>query len=336
MYIYPENSVILAPLSGHTDWPYRHSARRWGCKYAFTEMIDAGALIYGNEKTLKFLDRGSQEDWLGVQLIGSDPEMLFKSTEIINRYDFDVLDLNLGCPAPKVFKKGEGAALAARKDAAVKAFETIEKVSRIPVTAKIRILDEENPEPTIELVKALEQSGAQAITVHGRIRTAYYSGSVFYNIINCVRQELSIQTIANGGVSNVDNYDQIRNETGCDSVMVATGAMGNPWLFKEIIERKSYTPPTVKQFVDELRQHVLDMIEIYGEPLALKVSRKIILDYMRGRGFPGELKRTVSFLKTEKEFEEFLVKLSEGPSYRYWAWLETEPNADRRLNGGKK
>ena len=159
--IYPENSIILAPLSGFTDLPYRESAYRHGCKYAFTEMVDAGAVAFRNPKTLKMLSRGKNENWLGVQVVGSDHDHLKRGIEVINQYDFNILDFNLGCPAPKVTRKGEGSKLAETADKAAKALDVIVTTSKIPVTAKIRILDEKDPEPTISLAKKLHNAGAQ-------------------------------------------------------------------------------------------------------------------------------------------------------------------------------
>jgi tRNA-dihydrouridine synthase B len=331
MNIYPENSVILAPLSGYTDLPYRNSARRFGCKFCFTEMIDAGSLAYGNAKTTRFVDRGPGEEWLGVQLVGSDHERIKRAVEILNEHDFDVLDFNLGCPVPKVAKKGAGAALGQNIAAALKCFEIIKKNSRHPLCAKIRILDENDPEPTLKLAKGLVEAGALALTVHGRVRNKFYSGPVHFGIIAAVREALDIQVIANGGVNGAESYAEIREKTGCDTVMVARGAMGNPWLFRELADPENYLPPTVDELADELEKHIREMIDYYGETLGLRIARKIILDYLRGRGFPGKVKNAVSFLIKNEDFTEFLKLVREGPSERYRQWLKTVPDADRRI-----
>ena len=324
MGIYPENSIILAPLSGFTDLPYRASARRFGCRFAFTEMIDAGSLVFGTSKTLKFLERGKDEDWLGVQIVGSDDASLEKAVDIINQYDFSVLDFNLGCPAPKVVKKGEGAALGRKPDEAVKKFELLVRKSRIPVSAKIRILDESDPAPTLYLAKRLRDAGAAALTVHGRVMKAFYSGPVYYDIIAVLREELDIQVIANGGVMNYENWLEIREKTGCGSIMLARGAMGNPWIFGEINNHSGHSPPAVAELAGEMERHVFHMIEYYGETLAMRISRKIILDYLRGRGFPGRIKALVSKLEGISDFEAFMNEVKKGPSYKYWKCLESE------------
>ena len=330
MNIYPENSIILAPLSGYTDLPYRRSARRFGCKYCFTEMIDAGSLAYANAKTTRFMERGEDEEWLGVQLVGCNHDRISKSIDILNQHKFDILDFNLGCPVPKVSKKGAGAALGVKIDEAVKCFELIKKLSRHPISAKIRILDEENPEPTLQLVKGLTEAGAQAITIHGRVKNKFYSGPVYFDIIKAARESVDIQIIANGGITNAENYIEIKEKTACNTVMLARGAMGNPWLFHELTD-KNYIPPTPEELCNELEQHVMEMIDYYGETLALRIGRKVILDYLKSRGFPGKFKAQVSFLHTTEDFNEFMKIVREGPSGRYSQWLKVYPNADRRL-----
>ena len=329
--IYQANSVILAPLSGFTDLPYRRSARRHQCSYAFTEMVDAGALVFGNEKTLMMTNRGDDEDWLGIQLVGSDLDHLKKAVEIVNQRHFDVIDFNLGCPAPKVVRKGEGAKLAEDAGKAAGCLETIVRNSQIPVTAKIRILDEKDPLPTLKLAEKLVDAGAQAITIHGRVRNKYYAGPVFHDIIAAVNEQLDIEIIANGGINNYDDYCEIRKNTGCDKIMLARGAMGNPWIFEEITNPDQWSPPTPEELADELEQHVLEMIDLYGVKLGLTVARKIILDYMRGRGFPRILKTEVVEIFNADDLKAFCRELRKGPSDRYRSWLKTEPAAARRL-----
>jgi tRNA-dihydrouridine synthase B len=293
-------------------------------------MIDAGSLAYGNAKTTRFMDRGDDEDWLGVQLVGCHHERISKSVDILNQHNFDVLDFNLGCPVPKVAKKGAGAALGVKIDEAVKCFEIIEKLSQHPVTAKIRILDEQDPAPTLRLIKGLSEAGAQAITIHGRVKNKFYAGPVYFDIIAAAREATNIQIIANGGITSISTYDEIIEKTGCDTVMLARGAMGNPWLFRELSDN-SYIPPTPEELCKELEQHVVEMIDYYGETLALRIGRKVILDYLKSRGFPGKFKAQVSFLHTSEDFTEFIKIIREGPSGRYHQWLKVYPEADRRL-----
>jgi nifR3 family TIM-barrel protein len=331
MKIYPDNCVILAPLAGYTDLAYRCSAIRHGCTHAFTEMIDAGSLAYGHKKTFSMLQRGKMEKWLGVQIVGSDHNTLRKAVEIINQSDVDILDFNLGCPARKVVKKGEGAALAKKTEEAIRAFEILVKNSKFPVTAKTRILSETDPAPTVNLVQRLVDAGAAAVTLHGRIMAKVYSGEVGFAVIKEVRNSIDKQIIANGGVFKYSDCEILRKETGCDCVMIARGAMGNPWIFEEIREGSAFVPPTPDELATEIGLHLKDMAECYGEELGMRISRKIVFDYLKGRGYSGELKNAVGKISTLKELETNLEEIRRGPGPRYAKWLESNQDAPRRL-----
>ena len=221
--LYPEDAILLAPLAGFTDQAMRRACARHGCKYSFAEMIDAGSLVYGNEKTFRLAERASDEKFLGIQLVGSEPDLLKKAVEIVNSKNYDVLDFNLGCPAPKVEKKCEGAAFALHKpDDAVRMTELLVKHSRIPVTVKTRILSRENPEQTVSFLKRLESTGIAALTLHGRIAKEFYSGEPAREIISAAREALNIPLIANGGVMSKANYEVMRRESGCSRVIKLT------------------------------------------------------------------------------------------------------------------
>ncbi len=323
MMLYPENAVIQAPLAGHTDLPMRLSSRRHGCRYAFTEMIDAGSLVFGNKKTRKLALRAPEEEFLGIQLVGSDLETLDKAVEIINDMHYDVLDFNLGCPAPKVERKCEGIAFALRRpEEAVRALERIVRRSRLPVTVKTRIQDFEDPEPTVAFLKRLENAGAQAVTLHGRLMKAFYSGPVAFPVIRAAREALRIPVIANGGIMDRESCEEIRRETGCSRVMIARGALGNPWIFSQV-EQENFTPPTVEEFAGEMERHMRDMIDFYGEELAFRIGRKTILEYLRGRGYHGSLRASASYLCNTADFEVMMEEIRRGPA--------STPDSPRRL-----
>ena len=303
--IYPENALILAPLSGFTDIAYRRAARRGGCRFAFTEMIDAASIAYASERTKPMLFRGAEEDFLGVQLVGADPKLIEKAVLYLNELDFSVLDFNLGCPVPKVAGKGAGAALGCNYDHAMRCFEVIAKLSRFPVTAKMRILDENDPEPSVKLAAGLAHLGASAITVHGRTRKSFYTGTVHFDIISAIRTSLpDIEVIANGGVHTVDNCHEIRKMTGCSRVMLAQGAMGNPWLFREI--ETNCDAPTIDEWRSMVDTHVTDMVALYGEFSGMRQARKIVHDYLKGRGFGGAPKSKASLLSSLSEMRELV------------------------------
>lgn len=329
---YPPDALILAPLSGYTDLPYRRAARECGCRFAFTEMVDAASLAYARKRSEGMLLSGEEEEFLGVQLVGADHEFLKKAVDVLNEYDFSLLDFNLGCPVPKVVKKGAGAELGRHREQALACFRILAERSRHPVTAKIRIVTANDPAPTLELVRGLAELGARAVTIHGRIREAFYAGPVAFDIIRTVREALpGLQIIANGGVTSLAKYREIRRETGCGAVMLARGAMGNPWLFRELADNEAYTPPTLEEWRILVERHIAGMVELYGEASAMCMARKVLHDYFRGRGFPGPVRAKISYLATWNEFREFLDFAIREHSESYWSRLASEPEAERRL-----
>lgn len=316
---YPENAVIAAPLSGYTDLPFRRVLRRKGCFFAFTEMVDVSSIACNNPGCRTLLRRGDDEPWLGVQLVGSNLEHLKIAVDTVNEHHFEVLDFNLGCPVPKVARKHAGAALGRDAERALECFQVIAARSRFPVTAKIRILDECDPEPTVALVRGLAELGARAVTVHGRVMTKFYAGPVFCGIIAACRTAVPVQIVANGGVMSYHDCRALRQAAGCDAVMVARGMMGNPWLFREIADGEKFVPPDLAEWAETMRFHVKDMCALYGESSGMCMARKIVLDYLRGRGFGGAAKNRASRLGTLAEFLEFSRELETvGPAPSYW------------------
>jgi len=306
--IYPADALLMAPLSGFTDAPFRRSVRHCGCRYAFTEMADAASLVYAPDRASGVLRRYPDEDFLGVQLLGGDPELIRRAVRFINTKEFDVIDFNLGCPVPKVAKKCAGAELARDYDQAMACFSALAENSRFPVTAKLRILDENDPEPTLRLCRGLAGAGAQAITIHGRIKERYYSGPVHFPVIRAVHEELEPQVaiIANGGVNSLEKYREIRRETGCSRVMLATGAMGNPWLFARLSDPEHSTEPTGEEWRAMIEEQTFGMIGIYGEESTFRRARKVYHDYLKGRGFPGALRAMASGTSSAADLKAWL------------------------------
>ena len=316
--LYPESAVILAPLSGYTDLAYRRAARRCGCRFSFTEMVDCSSLVYASGRGELMLRRGDDEDFLGVQLVGAIPEHLAIAAEKLNDHDFSLLDLNLGCPVPKVYGKGAGAALGRNPELALRCFEAIAAKSRFPLTVKLRIIHAHDPEPTVDLVRKLVERGARAVTIHGRTREAFYTGTVNFSIIRAVRESVPVPVIANGGIVSVETAEIMRRETGCSRLMLAQGAMGNPWLFNQISNAGS--DPTLEEWKEIVRSHIGDMVALYGEEIALRNARKIVYDYLKGRGFPSGLRADASSLSTMKDLDRLLSTarpaVSRSPSFR--------------------
>ena len=234
-----------------------------------------------------------------------DPALIEKAVLYLNELDFSVMDFNLGCPVPKVAGKGAGAALGCNYDHAMRCFEVIAKNSRFPVTAKMRILDESDPAPSVKLAQGLASLGAVALTVHGRTRRSFYTGTVHFDIISAIRESLpQVEVIANGGVHTVEDCEEIRRMSGCSRVMLAQGAMGNPWLFREI--DTACEPPTLEEWREMVISHVTEMVGLYGEYSGMRQARKIVHDYLKGRGFGGAPKSKASMLSTLDELKELI------------------------------
>jgi len=312
--LYPENALILAPLSGFTDLPYRRAARRCGCRFAFTEMVDAASLACSPDRAAVLLRRGEDEEFLGAQIVGADPEFMRRAADEIDRYEFDLVDFNLGCPVPKVTRKGAGAALGRNLELARRDFGILAERCRFPLTVKMRIVDENDPAPSVELARAMVELGARAVTVHGRTLEGFYSGTMHPEIIRAIREALppEIPVIANGGVRDRATHEALKRESGVSRVMLAQGAMGNPWLFRQLAEGND-APPTVGEWKALIREHVSGMVALYGEESAMRQARKIVHDYLKGRGLPAAARAEASTLAVFADLDRLLDKLRPAP-----------------------
>lgn len=305
----------LAPIAGYTDLPFRHACRRFGLKYAHTALIDAGALAHGNRENPFILARGGDEDYLAVQLLGSRLDDIKTAALILKDMDFDAVDFNMGCPVKKIIRREAGAALMQFPEKAADCLKVVRDIiTDKPLTVKTRILDSEDPEPTLKFCQVLQDCGIQAITIHGRLPAKLYSGPVAANVIRTVRENLRIPVTANGGIFSWQDAAKLAAETGCDSLMVARGALGNPWLFRELANAEPYHPSHA-EILSVMRDHVNEMLDFYGEDSGIVVARKIILGYLCGRGYLRSLRAQAVFLKSRREFDDFCRVLEDNPPH---------------------
>ncbi|MFW5996508.1 MAG: tRNA dihydrouridine synthase [Verrucomicrobiota bacterium] len=307
--IYPPDALILAPLAGYSDQAFRNAARRYGCRYAFTPLAEAGMLVYGTETYHQAsLLRAPEESWLGVQLLGAKPSLIKEAVKVLNNGPYDVLDFNMGCPARKVMNRGAGAALCTNRELAKRCLETILHESELAVTAKIRIVDQENPDPTVALAKDLEKLGIEALTIHGRTASQGYRGSVAMGVIRAVREELSIPVIANGGVKDMATAETLRRETGCSRLMIARGAIGSPWIFRQLADGSS---PAFSEILDTMSTHVATMLQLYGEERGMRHARKIVAAYLKGTGCSAHFRHETNTLTSWRDFQELVRQIKE-------------------------
>jgi len=283
---YDNIHAILAPMAGFTDLPFRLICEDYGCNFTFTEMINAKALCYHDEKTTQMLDVTGQKKYVGVQIFGSEVEYIGKAVKIINDLGrFAHIDINMGCPAPKIVKNGDGSALMKNPSLASKIVEEAKKNSSIPVTVKIRKGFDDNNVNAVEFAKMLEQSGADAITVHGRTTRQYYSGVADWDIIAKVKQAVKVPVIGNGDVKSPEDAKRMMEYTNCDSVLIARAAQGNPYLFAQIndyFENGSYEDIQDSQRIKITLKHYKLSMEKFETSVAVREMRKQINCYLKG------------------------------------------------------
>ena len=303
--------AALAPMAGYTDLPFRRACRRYGLYYGTTALVDAGALVHGNPDCVPILHRGEEEEWLQVQLLGSIPTDIRTSTRILRDgpWHFDALDFNMGCPVRKVIKRLAGAALMTQPARALECLKEIRDNWPGVLTVKMRILKEDDPEPTIRLAQRLEAVGVQGIAIHGRLARMLYSGPVHTQIIRAVRENVHVPVTANGGIFTLEDVSRLAEATGCERVMVARGAIGVPWIFRDIATG-TVLPVSREELLETMTFHVEEMVREYGEKSAMILSRKVISSYLSGRGFPHELRAQVVKIASWQDFMDLRARLT--------------------------
>lgn len=307
-----ENPYILAPMAGVTDLPFRLLCKEQGAGLLCMEMISAKALQYKNKNTKTLLSIHPKEYPVSLQLFGSDPEIISRMAHEIEELPFQILDINMGCPVPKVVKNGEGSALMKDPDLVYEIVSRTVKAIRKPVTVKIRKGFDEDHVNAVEIARKIEQAGAAAVAVHGRTREQYYSGKADCEIIRQVKKAVSIPVIGNGDVTSGKDALAIREQTGCDGVMIGRGAQGNPWIFSELIqyEKTGELPP--RPDADTIRKtmlrHAQLQIEFKGDYLGIREMRKHVAWYTKGLKGSAKLRDEINRVETYEELEELLNK----------------------------
>nr|WP_308565303.1 tRNA dihydrouridine synthase DusB [uncultured Peptostreptococcus sp.] len=300
-----ENEVFLAPMAGVTDLPFRLICKELGCGLLYTEMINAKALCYDDKNTKKMLNILDEEHPVAVQIFGSEPEFMGKATQILNDYPNEILDINMGCPAPKVVKNGDGSALMRNPKLAGQVLDQVVKNSKKPVTLKIRKGWDDNSVNALEIAKIAEDCGICAITIHGRTREQYYSGQADWDIIGEVKSQISIPVIGNGDVTSVEDAIRIKDHTGCDAIMIGRGAQGNPWIFKRIDHYMKtgqlLDPPSKDEKIDIAIKHMDLAIKEHGEYVAVREMRKHIGWYLKGMKHSARFRDQINHMVTAKE-----------------------------------
>ena len=300
-----ENKVFLAPMAGVTDSAFRRICVEQGCGMVTTELVSAKGLYYGSENTEALLKLTNEEKPAAVQIFGRDPYIMAKAAERFDEDDrFFAIDINLGCPAPKVVKNGEGSALLKEPELAAEIVREVSKATSKPVTVKYRIGFDSNNINAVEFGKVLEEAGAKCITIHGRTREQMYSGTANWDIIKKVKEEVSIPVVGNGDVNSFESALRLFQETNCDAIMIGRGAQGNPFIFREVgdyLNGREIRRPTNEEKIDTVIKHLKLEIEDCGEYKAVREMRKHIAWYLKGLKNSIDIKNQINILTSADE-----------------------------------
>ena len=305
------NNLILAPMAGVTDLPFRLLCKEQGAGLLCMEMVSAKAIMYKNSNTESLLEIDPRENPVSLQLFGSDPEIISKIAHQIEDRPFDILDLNMGCPVPKIVNNGEGSALMKNPKLAGEIIHQTVKAIDKPVTVKIRKGFDDEHVNAVEMAKIAEDAGAAAVAVHGRTREQFYSGRADWDIIRQVKEAVSIPVIGNGDLLTAEDVIAMEAQTGCDGFMIARGAQGNPWIFRQILHYfetgEHLAKPTLEEVTQMILRHARMMLEFKGEYIGIREIRKHAAWYTAGYPNSARLRVAINNVESFEALEELLM-----------------------------
>lgn len=306
-----ENNVIAAPMAGVTDLPFRLLLKEQGAGLVCSEMVSAKAIYYNNKNTEPLMMVDEKERPFSLQLFGSDPELMAEMVRKIEDRPFDIIDINMGCPVPKVVNNGEGSALMKQPELAGRIVRSLVEAIDKPVTVKIRKGFDDDHINAVEMAKIAEANGAAAVAVHGRTREQYYSGKADWEIIRRVKEAVKIPVIGNGDIFTPQDAKRMIEETGCDAIMAARGARGNPWLFRDIIDYLEkgilHEKPSLKEMTDMMLRHAEMHIRYKGEYQGIREMRKHVAWYTAGYHGSARMRQAVNEVESYEALKQLLA-----------------------------
>ena len=310
-----KGNVALAPMAGVTDLPFRLLCKENGCGYLYTEMVSAKAILYNNKNTEALLNVTEGENPIAVQLFGSDPQIMADMAKRLEERPFDVIDVNMGCPVPKVVNNGEGSALMKDPVLVGRIVEAMANAINKPVTVKIRAGFNSQSINAPEIARIIQESGGAAVAVHGRTREQYYSGKADWDVIARVKANVTIPVIGNGDILTGQDAVDMMKQTGCDGVMIGRGARGNPWIFNQINEYLSsgreMVQPDITQIRDMILRHARMLVEVKGEHTGIREMRKHFAWYTAGMKHASGLRNEVNHVEHMEQLEALCEALTE-------------------------
>lgn len=308
-----DNPFVLAPMAGVTDLPFRKLCKEQGAGLICMEMVSAKAISFHNKNTEALMEIDKCENPVSMQLFGSEPELMARVAAEVEERPFDILDINMGCPVPKVVNNGEGSALLKNPELIVKIVKSVSSAIKKPLTVKVRIGFENEPVDIVDIAKRVEDAGAAAIAVHGRTRQQYYSGTADWDAIRRIKEAVSIPVIGNGDVDSPEKAEVLIKETGCDGVMIGRAVRGNPWLFRELNHYfetgEKLSRPSVEEVREMILRHARMQTELKGEFTGIREMRKHVAWYTAGMRHSAALRRETNLVSSYEELEKLLGRM---------------------------
>ena len=305
-----EGNLFLGPMAGVTDLPFRILCKEQGADFIYTEMVSAKGILYKNKNTEVLLEVEEKERPVALQLFGADPKIMSEMAKKIEQRNFDVIDINMGCPVPKVVNNGEGSALMKNPKLVGEIVSAMTKILEKPVTVKIRKGFGAEDANAVEIAKVVEDSGGAAVAVHGRTREQYYSGKADWDIIRKVKEAVSIPVIGNGDIFVPEDAKRMLEETGCDGVMLARGVRGNPWLFRQtktyLAAGKILPKPPIEEVIETIMRHAQMQIAFKGDYIGMREMRKHVAWYTTGYPQSAKLRGKINEIENISDLQYLL------------------------------